>query len=342
MNSINFNQPLKVSNIDVNNIVYSKIKKASNKKIILTKYNRDNFVFQTPTLLTLPRTSTTSLEIALVGKEKGKVNKFTNFLNNLERKIKSDAQQNASEWFNLMNNTINFQRLARDSDTYQSGTLKIKLVNTPDFKTRLELNVNGFHKKIDYSQIPEHSWCKMILECYAIWINPENDFGIFLRPILLSFTQREDTLYNYNFVDSESDNELDVLDTEITSHLNMTTISSHVGPNIVGPNIVGPNGVGSNGVGSNIVGSNIVGSNGVGSNVVDSNTVTNSSVFIKPYKNNLETASQVDIETLVNHLELETTQSNSTVSSKEIRNVLDDNMVQNDIISTSSSSEDDE
>ena len=338
MNSINFNQPLKISNIDVNNIVYSKIKKASNKKIILTKYNRDNFVFQTPTLLTLPKTSTTSLEIALVGKEKGKVNKFTNFLNNLERKVKLDAQMNAPEWFNLLNNTINFQRLARDSDNYQYGTLKIKLINTPDFKTRLELNVNGVHKKIDYSQIPEYSWCKMILECYAIWINPENDFGIFLRPILLSFTQREDILYNYNFVDSESDNELDVLDTEITSHLNMTTMSSHVlGSNVVGLNGVGPNVVGSNGVGPNVVGSNVV-----GPNVVGSNEVTNSSIFIKPYKNNIDTASQVDIETLVNHLELETSQSNSTVSSKDIRNVLDDNMVQNDIISSDSSSDDDE
>lgn len=293
MNSINFNDPygfskersdpLKISNIDVSNIVYSKIKRTTNKKIILLKYNKTNFVFQTPTLLMMPKSSLTSLEIALVSKEKSKVNKFINFLNNLEKKVKMDAKSSSEEWFDLMNNTINFQRLIRDSNMYPNGTLKIKLVNTPDFKTKLELNTNGVHKRIDASQIPEHSWCKMILECYAIWINSDNDFGIFLRPILLSFTPREDTLYNYNFVDSDSDNDVDVLDTEITSHLNMTT----------------------------------------------------SNVFIKPHNN-----TQIDIETLVNHLELETSQSSSSVNSKDVRSVLNDNIIQNDIISTSSSDED--
>ena len=282
MNIVNFNEPLKISNIDVDNLVYSKLKRTSSKKVILTKYGKNNFVFQTPTLMTIPKLSTTSLEIALVGKEKGKVNKFINFLNNLERKIKLDAQSNPNEWFDLNTNTINFQRLVRDSDVYQTGTLKIKFVNTPDFKTKLELNTNGVHKKISYEQIPEYSWCKMILECYAIWINQDNDFGIFLRPILLSFTHRTDMIYNYNFVDSDSDNDVDVLDTEITSHLNMTA-----------------------------------------------SNVSTTNIFVKPQKN-----TQLDIDTLVNHLELET-----SISSSSDKRTLD-NMVQNDIISTSSSNSD--
>ena len=58
----------------------------------------------------------------------------------------------------------------------------------------------------------------MILECYAIWINSNNDFGLFLRPVLISFTLKE--IYNYNFVD-DSDEELNVPDTEINSNIFM-------------------------------------------------------------------------------------------------------------------------
>ncbi len=58
----------------------------------------------------------------------------------------------------------------------------------------------------------------MILECYAIWINSNNDFGIFLRPILISFTPKE--TYNYKFIeDSDEGDEFDVPDTEVNSNI---------------------------------------------------------------------------------------------------------------------------
>ena len=46
----------------------------------------------------------------------------------------------------------------------------------------------------------------MILEVYAVWINSNNDFGIFLRPVLISFSAREE-LYNYRFVESDEEQE---------------------------------------------------------------------------------------------------------------------------------------
>ena len=52
----------------------------------------------------------------------------------------------------------------------------------------------------------------MILEVYAIWIN-KNGFGLFLRPILVSFKPFDKIEYNYKFID-ESDNE-DVINTVI-------------------------------------------------------------------------------------------------------------------------------
>ena len=72
--------------------------------------------------------------------------------------------------------------------------------------------------------IPEDSWCKMILECYAVWINTNNDFGIFFRPILISFIPKQKEIYNYKFVqdsDSEEENEFDIPDTEINNNIFM-------------------------------------------------------------------------------------------------------------------------
>lgn len=226
---MNYQEPLKISNIELNKIVYPKSRANQNKKIILLKYNEKgklkNFVFQTPTLLNLfkPQLSEgfAEVELALVGKEKSKINKFIKFLNDLENKIKADAQYNGSNWFNLdnSNQTINFQKVIRESDEFTNGTIKIKLIKNNDFETILQLNNN---KRINYDAVPEDSWCKMILECYAIWVNANNDFGIFFRPVLVSFTPKEKEVYNYKFVDdSEEENDFDVPDTEINNNIFM-------------------------------------------------------------------------------------------------------------------------
>jgi hypothetical protein len=217
---MNFQEPLKTSNIDFTKIVYPKSRSNKNKKIILIKYNDKNFVFQTPTLINVSTSEFANgyaeLEVALHGKGKDqdqeKVNKFINFLNNLEDKIKLDAQHNATSWFNINDTqTINFQKIIRDSDIYSNGTIKIKIIKNNDFKTLLQLNNN---KKIDIDSIPCESYCKMILECYAIWINSNNDFGLFFRPVLVSFLPKE--VYNYKFLeDSDDDNEFEMPDTEV-------------------------------------------------------------------------------------------------------------------------------
>ena len=60
----------------------------------------------------------------------------------------------------------------------------------------------------------------MILECYAIWINSNNDFGLFFRPVLLSFNLKEKDIYNYKFIESDED-EIDIPDTEINHNIFM-------------------------------------------------------------------------------------------------------------------------
>ena len=200
------------------NICYQKLKTDKNKKIILIKYNKNNklqnFVFQTPTLLNLYEPNEcngySEIEIALENKDKSKVSSFTSYLNELEKKIKKDAVENAGLWFDLDNNVINFQKIIRESTNHENGTLKLKLINNKDFETEIQLN--------GLKSICSNCLCKMILECYAIWVNQNNDFGIFFRPIVISFSPNKE-LYNYNFIeDTESEGDIDIPDTEISTN----------------------------------------------------------------------------------------------------------------------------
>ena len=224
---MNYQEPLNINNIDLNKIVYPKSRSNNNKKIILLKYNDrgklKNFVFQTPTLLNLFKaqelSSYSEIEVALSGKEDYKIRNFLIFLNNLEKKIKEDAQTNFSSWFDINKDLqmINLQKIIRESDDHKNGTIKLKILNNNDFQTNLQINNN---KNISINDIPEDSWCKMILECYAIWINSNNDFGLFLRPILISFSPKE--IYNYKFVDeSDEEYEFNIPDTEINNNIFM-------------------------------------------------------------------------------------------------------------------------
>lgn len=221
---MNYQEPLKINNIDFTKLVYPKIKSSETKKFILIKYNDKskfkNFVFQTPTLLNLSKPvinlNYADIEVSLIGKEKNKINNFINFLNNLEDKIKTDAQENANNWFNLTddNKNINFQKIIRDKqcdDGQNHNILKLKIIKNNDFETFLQLNNN---KRIDIKNVPNDSWCKIILECYGIWINNDNNFGIFFRPILISFTPKEKEIYNYKFIEDSEDNEIDIPETE--------------------------------------------------------------------------------------------------------------------------------
>ena len=222
---MNYQDPLKISSVDFSKMVYPKQKQTQNKKIILIKMNEKNrlknFVFQTPTLLNINKPEESNgyaeIEVAFIGKEQKKVDRFIKFLNELETKLKNDAIYNASNWFNLKgdNDTINFQKIVRESSEYKNGTIKLKILKNSDFETILQLDNS---KKIKLQDVPENSWCKMILEVYAVWINSNNDFGIFLRPVLISFSAREE-LYNYRFVESDEEQEDDIPDTEVNNNV---------------------------------------------------------------------------------------------------------------------------
>jgi hypothetical protein len=229
---MNFQEPLKFNSIDFTKLVYPKQKSGQNKKIIVIKLEEKNklknFVVQTPSLLVLNKPQLNSgyadLELGLVGKEESKVRKFVKFLNDLEMAIKTDAQYNASSWFNITeeNQSINFQKIIRESEKCEKGYVKFKILKNNDFETVLQMNNN---KRIHINDLSKPDfkdmWCKMILEVYAVWVNNMNEFGVFFRPILVSFTPREVNNYNYKFAEESDEDVADIPDTEIANNIFM-------------------------------------------------------------------------------------------------------------------------
>lgn len=228
---MSYNVPFKISEIDFDSIVYKDIKSNSKKTVVFLKYKKNNtlrnLAIQTPSLININNPIKNSnhwdLDIPLYGKKSDKVDEFITFLNNLDKKIIYDARINSSTWFkNFDTEEMNYQELIRTSDNskFSNGMFRIKLLKNNDFHTIVQLN-NKTNIGID--AIPKNSWVKMIIEIQAIWIN-KNGFGIFLKPVLVSFTPIE--IKKYKFLEDSEDEVDDVLDSE-----NCVFIASNQGNN---------------------------------------------------------------------------------------------------------------
>jgi len=219
MNSL---EPLRIQQINLNNIRYTKIKhkKNENKKIIYIKYDNKPFVFQCGPLLNenLPIKITNDyfeIDIPLITQDKTKQDILIDFFNNLNKKIKNDANTNAKIWFDENAKTYTMKTIVKDSDKYPHGLLKIKLIKTSTFETMLLLDNK---KKISIKDIPQNSWIKMLLEIYSVVINTDNkSFYLFLRPIAISFKEKENIKYNYSFLEESSSSENDIPDSEVNN-----------------------------------------------------------------------------------------------------------------------------
>jgi len=206
-------KPFLISDIDINNIVYSDLKEGKNKNILYLKYkdnSRDTrLIFQTPSLLNcnhaLNKDSYYELDVPLVGKNNNKTLELITFLKNMDKKFINDAKNYGSKWFNGKKN-ITYKSLIRSSTTQnKNGILRIKILNTNNFKTTI-LKENKY--PIKATDIKENNYIKMILECYALWITKEG-FGLYLKPVLLSVRPMK-LNYNYSLIeDSESSENCD-------------------------------------------------------------------------------------------------------------------------------------
>jgi hypothetical protein len=211
--------PYRFNEIDINNITYTDIKNNNKKTVVYIKYDDNNkfknLVFQTPSMISINsvqnKNNIFELDVPLIGKEQQKISPFIDFLNKLDKKIIKDAKNN-NKWFEKFANvrSMKYQKTIRESvdERNKNGVLRLKLLRTDDFETLVQNN----NTKINIEDINKDCWLKCILEIYAIWINP-NGFGLFIRPILLSFTPCMKIAYNYKIIDDSEDEGEMVIDT---------------------------------------------------------------------------------------------------------------------------------
>lgn len=214
-------EPFLFEDIILNNICFTKIKETKKKKIIYLKYKNksklDNLVIQTPTLWSIKKPikigdNIYDLEIPLIGKRESRVNSFIDFLTNLDKFIINSAQNNASSWFNSSNEAVYLNSI-RESNEYsvKNGFIKLKIIKSIDFKTILKKD-NKFKLKI--KDISSNNWVKSIIQIFAIWIKPNNQFGIYFKPIIISFKEPIKQEINYNFIkETEEEEEEVIIDT---------------------------------------------------------------------------------------------------------------------------------
>lgn len=208
--------PYNLNEINFDKIVFDPIKKKNGKKIIPVKYiNNTNLVFQTPKLYFNNKfkhyDSHDEIEIYLEGPNNTETGLFIDFLNKIEDTIKKISSTYVSEWFDNSQNSINFQKIIRTSnDKKNCGSLKLKIIKTKDFETKLIHN----NKNISVNEIPNDAQSKLIIEFFAVWINDTNDFGIFFRPVIISFDIIKINNYNYNFIEDDDSDEMYVPDTD--------------------------------------------------------------------------------------------------------------------------------
>lgn len=215
---MNFQEPFRIHQIDLNNITYTKIKSSDVKKIIFIKYTENKkqkpFVIQCPTLLNINEPIKVSndyheLEMPIITQVKEKSKELFNFFEELDGKIMSDAKIYSKLWFDNLSKEdgIRYKKVIRESDHFSDGILRLKLIKNIDFETLLQVDNK---KRINVKEIPKNSWCKMLIEIYAVVVNYQNNtFSLFLRPIILSFKEKQSVNYNYKFLESDSDSDSD-------------------------------------------------------------------------------------------------------------------------------------
>lgn len=218
--------PYRISELDIDNICYTDIKVNNKKTIIYMKYSDNNklknIVFQTPTFMSTNliqiKNNMYELDVPLIGKEENKIDKFINFLNSIDKKVIKDAKNN-NKWFEnfVSTKTMKYQRTIREATdkNNKNGVIRVRLLKTNDFETIVHNNNN----RICFDEINKDCWLKCILEVYAIWINP-NGFGLFIRPILLSFKPCTKINYNYKLIEDSDDGDgedlnIDTIDNSI-------------------------------------------------------------------------------------------------------------------------------
>jgi hypothetical protein len=206
-------QPYLVKNIDLDNILYSDIRKAGSKKYIQISYNdskkgEQRFIYQSPEFYNVydiklvEGGSYYELEIPLYGEQKRKINEFIKFIANIDQKNIEYGKDNIGIMFEIekgikprYKSTI---RLSKETDYYnKNGVIKIKI--HPD----TFIIENG--KRIPPTNLKKGNTIRFIFENLALWIQ-QDGFGMFIKPILIEQIKKK-VIEAYSFAEDSDDDD---------------------------------------------------------------------------------------------------------------------------------------
>lgn len=208
-------KPLKISNINFNEISLSNIVEKNNRKIIRLSYNNRRFLIQTPDLLykknIIQNKNIYELNIPLYCNDKSKNSELLNFFRDFDKFLVEKGKENSSIWFkNAKSTKIRYKSIIRqansDNEIFSNGVFKLKMKNDNNIKITNEMDSCELD---DLSEISLYK-TKIVFEPYAIWVS-DIGFGLYIKPVLLDFSIIEEV----TFLEDSEDDICDILDTEI-------------------------------------------------------------------------------------------------------------------------------
>lgn len=226
-------KPFRISEINLDNILYSNPVVKDDKTNILLKYNngtkKQQFIIQTPELVCLSspilKNDIYEINIDLQAKSSKKINNLLEFINSLDNKMQNLGKNNNS-WFN--NNKSIYRKIIRDDPNHPNGVLKLK-VKKSNIPKYLKVTKNKQSETAILSDMIEGYKIKLVIDVFGLWIRKKNNiyyYGIYLKPVLIDY--REDINEEISFIedsDSENNNINEILDTEYEQQYDNTETS---------------------------------------------------------------------------------------------------------------------
>ena len=227
-------KPFRISDIDLNKILYSEPVYKNEKKNILLKYLLDTeqtqFLIQTPELVCIEKPKVKNgiyeINIGLKSDSSKKLDELINFFEMLDKKIVNLCESN-NEWFDGKQKYFN--KIVREDINYSKGVLKLK-VKDSNISKYLKVTKNKQKDVSNLDSIVKDSKVKMVLDIFGLWIKPYKDdmlcYGIYLKPLLIDHEDNVEEEVISFIEDSDSDN--DVLDTEVVGNITDVKVTEPV------------------------------------------------------------------------------------------------------------------
>lgn len=195
---------LKISNINVSDIIISERKINSSVPI---SFRNQTLIFQTPFLEVLGGLKKTTyddiyqLDTLFSGDAKHRINKWYQFLENLENHVSDQAAKNASKWFTKKN--VIFKTLVKELES-SKGTFYVKWLAD----SHLNIFITEDKKEFDPVNLKDKDLVKLIVEISELWIH-ENQYGLKVAVHKVMVKPHMEKIVSEYVFDTDSGEEMD-------------------------------------------------------------------------------------------------------------------------------------